>query len=172
MAVLVALTAALTGLLVGAAPAAAAPLSSTPLTPDGTTKADRHVTHVTTTLTRKVSTDAPYLTQDVIYCAGTISTPVVQDVPGFLPNTTVNAFCDQPVDSISVRAIMLFNGQVFSQVPGGSVGSASATATAEGPCQAIPNSYQGFGDAVFTKAGYVGSPLYLFGYSPVVRGTC
>jgi hypothetical protein len=161
----------LIGLLSGAAPAAAAPAPSTPLAPKAAASGS-HVTKFSTTLTKKDRTGAASRALAVITCGGTISTPVVQDVPGNPPVTTVNAFCDAPVDSIDVVAIMARNGVSEAVGTDRQLNATSATASASVLCLATKNNYQGFGSAAFVKAGYIGSPLFLSGSSPVVNGSC
>jgi hypothetical protein len=164
------------GILAGTGPAAAAPATSgapAPSTPLAAAPG-KTVTHFTTTLTRTTAAGSAAV-QAVITCGAFITTPVVQDVPGNLPESTVVARCDAVVDSIDLFVTLRRTGPLVndvSQQPGSFPFSDNGAVSTSLLCIAIPHSYQGFGYALFQKAGYVGSPLLLSGSTPIVTGTC
>lgn len=122
------------------------------------------------TLTKIDASHATNALPETIYCGGYVTEPY-QD--GGAVRVDVHGECTAQVDNIRlVPAIYYSNGVNVAERPRDFPLTASADHFAVTGCLGINLSYFGYGTAIFTKAGYANSPLWLSGQTPVVSIFC
>ncbi|MEV0391118.1 hypothetical protein [Nonomuraea sp. NPDC050643] len=123
------------------------------------------------TLTRKADTpkgvNAP---ADVIYCGGYLSLPYVSSLYGDI-RTEIEVQCTAVVDSIDLYLNLYRDGSTTTTTKRFNPANYGFHFS-NFPCQGTTNSYFAGGTAVFTKAGYAGSPLVMNGTTPQVSLAC
>ena len=125
----------------------------------------------TMTLTRKADTPKGVNgAADVIYCGGYISIPYVNSLYNDV-RTEIEVQCTAVVDSIDLYLNLYKDGSTTTtskRFNPANYGFHFSNA----PCQGTTNTYFAGGTAVFTKAGYAGSPLEMSGTTPQVTLAC
>lgn len=125
----------------------------------------------TMTLTRKADTpkgvNAP---ADVIYCGGYLSLPYVNSLYNDV-RTEIEVQCTAVVDSIDLYLNLYKDGSTTTTTKRYNPANYGIHYSSA-PCQGTTNTYFAGGTAVFTKAGYAGSPLTMSGTTPQVTLAC
>lgn len=151
------------GTVLTAGPAGAADRPSVPLTAAGTADAESF----TVTLTR--SADASFGAQEVITCGGSVTNPYVT---GGKVRADIKVSCDGVLDTIEVGVAIEINGALGPDSWKGLPKVTALNHDVTTPCPGTTAVYRSAGVAIFTKAGYVGSPLTLAGKSPRISLAC
>jgi hypothetical protein len=160
--------ACIAGLTFTAGPAAAADRPArVPLSASGTASKVFSVTMIRTSAAAPQQGNA---VQEIISCGAWIFNPVRV---GSDIRVDVVASCDGIVDKIEIGVGIEINGTLGPDSGKTSPGPTSALGHfVTTPCPGAAKTYRGAGFAVFTKAGYVGSPLGLAGATPRVSINC
>ncbi|MBB5781113.1 hypothetical protein [Nonomuraea jabiensis] len=123
------------------------------------------------TLTRKADTpkgvNAP---ADTIYCGGYLSIPYVNTLYNDV-RTEIEVQCTAVVDSIDLYLNLYKDGSTTTTTKRYNPANYGIHYSSA-PCQGTTNTYFAGGTAVFTKAGYAGSPLVMNGTTPQVTLAC
>ncbi|MEO3869870.1 hypothetical protein ABGB18_13665 [Nonomuraea sp. B12E4] len=148
------------------------PASAAPERPSVPLKGGATTQSFTMTLTRKADTpkgvNAP---ADVITCGGYLSIPYVNSLYNAV-RTEIEVQCSAVVDSIDLYIILYRDGYSINPGPQRYNPANYGIHYSSAPCQGTTNTYFAGGTAVFTKAGYVGSPLVMNGTTPQVTLAC
>ncbi|GAB3452222.1 hypothetical protein [Actinophytocola sediminis] len=122
------------------------------------------------TLTKVDKSHATSALPETIYCGGYVTTPYQS---GGAVRVDIHGECTAQVDNIYlVPAIYYSNGANVAERAENFPLTASADFFAVTGCLGLNLDYFGFGTAVFTKAGYANSPLWLYGQTPVASIFC
>lgn len=149
------------GTVLTAGTAGAADRPSVPLTAAGTAES------FTVTLTR--TADASFGAQEVITCGGSVTNPYVT---GGKVRADIKVSCDGVLDTIEVGVAIEINGALGPDSWRGLPKVTALNHEVTTPCPGTTAVYRSAGIAIFTKAGYVGSPLQLSGKSPRISIAC
>jgi len=107
---------------------------------------------------------------DTIYCGGYVTNPYQS---GGAVRVDIHGDCTSVVDNIYLSpAIYYSNGANVAERPQNFPSTSVADHFAVTNCLGINLEYFGYGVAIFTKAGYSGSPLVLAGRTPNVTIFC
>ncbi|MCS7476965.1 hypothetical protein ACFFQW_01690 [Umezawaea endophytica] len=123
-----------------------------------------------TVLTKVDRSMATAALPDTIYCGGYVTNPYQA---GGAVRVDIHGECTAVVDNIYLSpAIYYSNGVNVAERPANFPSRAAADHFAVTNCLGINLEYFGYGVAIFTKAGYAGSPLVLSGQTPNVTIFC
>jgi hypothetical protein len=123
-----------------------------------------------TVLTKVDGSRAAAALPDTIHCGGYISNPYQS---GGAVRVDVHGECTAVVDNIYLSpAIYYSNGANVAERPENFPSTSAADRFAVTNCLGIDLEYFGYGLAIFTKAGYAGSPLVMSGRTPNVAIFC
>lgn len=123
-----------------------------------------------TVLTKIDDSKASAALPETIYCGGYVTNPYQA---GGAVRVDIHGDCTSVVDNIYLSPALYYsNGVNVAERPKNFPSTAVADHFAVTNCLGINLEYFGYGVAIFTKAGYAGSPLVLAGQTPNVTIFC